>query len=88
MKDFCKKEQIFFNEGDRINFLSTRSKNHYKLYKHAFETSTTKYMTGEHNVRAGDGSTASRGLKLQSSEQDFQKAIEELQNESPSKVPL
>ena len=22
MKDFCKKEQIFFNEGDRINFIS------------------------------------------------------------------
>jgi len=27
MKDFCKNEQIFFNEEDRINFISARSKN-------------------------------------------------------------
>jgi hypothetical protein len=65
MKDFCKKEQIFFNEGDRIQFLSTRSKNHYKLYRHAFDSSTTRYLTG------GPKS----GLKIQNSEQDFQKAL-------------
>lgn len=51
MKDFCKKEQIFFNESDRINFLSVKSKNHYNLYKHAFDTSTNKFMSGGNKLK-------------------------------------
>lgn len=44
MKDFCKNEQIFFNEEDRINFISARSKNQYSLYKNAFNKTTTRFM--------------------------------------------
>lgn len=47
MKDYCMREQVFFNEGDRITFLKERSKNHYKMYKDAFDGSTNKYMVGD-----------------------------------------
>ena len=71
MKDFCRREQVFFNETDRINFLSQQSKNHYRLYKHAFDGSTTKYLQrqGRHS------------LKSQTSEQDFQSQLERLNAE-------
>jgi hypothetical protein len=47
MKDYCMREQVFFNEGDRISFLKERSKNHYKLYKDAFDGSINKYLVGD-----------------------------------------
>ena len=40
MKDFCEKEQIFFNEDDRIRFLQKRSKNHHKHYRNLFNHTT------------------------------------------------
>lgn len=44
MKEYCKNQQVFFNEGERINFLSKRSKAQYHLYKQSFDASTTKYI--------------------------------------------
>lgn len=46
MKDFCKKEQVFFNTGEKLDFMSERGKNHYHLYRQSFNESTTKYIKG------------------------------------------
>jgi len=70
MKDYCKKKKIFFNEGERINFLSQRSKAQYKLYQHAFDHSTNQYLQGN-----------GRGLVPDSSEVEFRKTMERLRPE-------
>ena len=75
MKDFCKKQQIFFNEGERINFLSQRSKAQYKLYKQAFDHSTTKYI---------ENSIQDKRLLPESSEAQFRKTMEFLRPDKAS----
>ena len=68
MKDFCMREQVFFNEGDRITFLKERSKNHYKLYKDAFDGSTNNYMVGDKRDQQVMSASGRRKIKVQSSE--------------------
>ena len=65
------REQVFFNEGDRITFLKERSKNHYKLYKETFDGSTNNYMVGDKRDQQVMSASGRRRIKVQSSEQDF-----------------
>jgi len=46
LRDFCSQENIFFNEGDRINFIKQRSKNHFSHFKKAFDETTTALFKG------------------------------------------
>ncbi|CDW81253.1 UNKNOWN [Stylonychia lemnae] len=47
MKDYCKKEQVFFNENDRIQYLKQKSKSNFSFYKKTFENTANILFDGK-----------------------------------------
>eukprot|EP00347_Sterkiella_histriomuscorum_P011921 403370583 len=75
MKDFCKKEQVFFNENDRISFLKQRSKNHFRMYKKAFENTTSILFNND------------KELMMNQSQRNLQQSLAKLDPQEVSTIP-